>query len=76
MTETEIWEVVHAFGDGAKRAREAGFDGVQIHGAHAYLLSQFLSPHTNRRDDKWGGKLEKRRLLVPALPGLPRLMTW
>jgi 2,4-dienoyl-CoA reductase-like NADH-dependent reductase (Old Yellow Enzyme family) len=60
MTETEIWEVVRAFGDGAKRAREAGFDGVQIHGAHAYLLSQFLSPHANRRDDKWGGKLENR----------------
>ena len=60
MRETEIWEVVRAFGDGAKRAREAGFDGVQIHGAHAYLLSQFLSPHANRRDDQWGGKLENR----------------
>ncbi len=60
MTETEIWEAVHAFGDGAKRAKEAGFDGVQIHGAHAYLLSQFLSPHTNRRNDKWGGTLENR----------------
>jgi 2,4-dienoyl-CoA reductase-like NADH-dependent reductase (Old Yellow Enzyme family) len=60
MTEDEIWEIVRAFGDGARRAREAGFDGVQIHGAHAYLLSQFLSPHTNRRDDRWGGKLENR----------------
>ncbi len=60
MTEDEIWEVVCAFGDGAERAREAGFDGVQIHGAHAYLLSQFLSPHTNRRDDQWGGNLENR----------------
>jgi 2,4-dienoyl-CoA reductase-like NADH-dependent reductase (Old Yellow Enzyme family) len=60
MTEEEIWEIVDAFGDGAKRAREAGFDSVQIHGAHAYLLSQFLSPYTNRRDDKWGGNLENR----------------
>jgi 2,4-dienoyl-CoA reductase-like NADH-dependent reductase (Old Yellow Enzyme family) len=60
MTESEIGEVAHAFCDGAKRAREAGFDAVQIHGAHAYLLSQFLSPYTNRRDDKWGGDLENR----------------
>ena len=60
MTENEIWEVVHVFGDGAKRAREAGFDAVQIHGAHAYLLSQFLSPYTNRRRDGWGGSLENR----------------
>ena len=60
MTEDEIWQIVDAFGDGAKRAREAGFDAVQIHGAHAYLLSQFLSPYTNRRDDKWGGRLENR----------------
>lgn len=60
MTEDEIWEVVRAFGDGAKRAKEAGFDGVQVHGAHAYLLSQFLSPHANRRKDEWGGSLENR----------------
>jgi 2,4-dienoyl-CoA reductase-like NADH-dependent reductase (Old Yellow Enzyme family) len=60
ITEDEIWQIVDAFGDGAKRAREAEFDAVQIHGAHAYLLSQFLSPYTNRRDDKWGGDLENR----------------
>ena len=60
MTGDEIWEVVRAFGDGAKRAREAGFDAVQVHGAHAYLLSQFLSPYTNRRQDEWGGSLENR----------------
>ena len=60
MTEDEILEIVCAFGDGAIRAREAGFDAVQLHGAHAYLLSQFLSPFTNRRIDNWGGPLRNR----------------
>jgi 2,4-dienoyl-CoA reductase-like NADH-dependent reductase (Old Yellow Enzyme family) len=60
MTEEEIWEIVRAFGDAAMRAREAGFDAVQVHAAHAYLGSQFLSPATNRRDDDWGGSLENR----------------
>ncbi len=60
ITEKEIWEIIHSFGDGAKRAKEAGFDAVQLHGAHAYLLSQFLSTYTNRRQDQWGGNLENR----------------
>lgn len=60
ITDSEIREVINAFGDGAKRAKEAGFDAVQVHGAHAYLLSQFLSPFTNRRQDQWGGSLENR----------------
>jgi 2,4-dienoyl-CoA reductase-like NADH-dependent reductase (Old Yellow Enzyme family) len=60
MTEEEIWEVVRAFGDASRRAREAGLDAVQLHAAHAYLLSQFLSPFTNRRADQWGGSLENR----------------
>jgi len=60
MTEEEIWEIIEAFGDAAKRAREAEFDAVQVHGAHVYLLSQFLSPFTNRRQDSWGGTLENR----------------
>jgi len=60
ITENEIWEIIHAFGDAAIRARNARFDAVQLHGAHGYLLSQFLSPQTNHRDDNWGGDLENR----------------
>ena len=57
---TTFGEIVRSFGNAALRAKQAGFDAVQVHGAHAYLLSQFLSPHTNRRGDAWGGILENR----------------
>ncbi len=60
MTNEEIWEVIDAFGQAAGRALEAGFDGIQIHGAHGYLVNEFLSPHTNRRNDYWGGDDERR----------------
>ncbi len=60
MTNEEIWDIIDAFGDAARRAMYAGFDGIQIHGAHGYLVSEFLSPHTNRRDDYWGGDEERR----------------
>jgi 2,4-dienoyl-CoA reductase-like NADH-dependent reductase (Old Yellow Enzyme family) len=60
MDEEEILEVVAAFGRGAAIAGEAGFDAVQIHGAHGFLFSQFLSPFANRREDAWGGSLENR----------------
>jgi 2,4-dienoyl-CoA reductase-like NADH-dependent reductase (Old Yellow Enzyme family) len=60
LSEEEIEELIEAYGTSAKRAVAAGFDGVQIHGAHGYLVSQFISPYTNRRDDKWGGSPKNR----------------
>ncbi|HET6584615.1 MAG TPA: NADH:flavin oxidoreductase/NADH oxidase family protein [Nannocystaceae bacterium] len=57
----EIEDLVARFGFAAGLAKEAGFSGVQIHGAHGYLVSQFLSPLANRRDDEWGGDPERRR---------------
>lgn len=60
MTRDEIAAVVAAFGRAAGRAKAAGLDAVQIHGAHGYLVSQFLSPRTNRREDGYGGSLEHR----------------
>jgi 2,4-dienoyl-CoA reductase-like NADH-dependent reductase (Old Yellow Enzyme family) len=56
----EIQRIVEAFGKAARRAREAGFDAVEVHGAHGFLNSQFLSPLTNRRSDRYGGSLENR----------------
>ncbi len=64
LSSREIEEIVRAFGDAADRTMEAGFDGVQIHGAHGYLISQFLSRLSNRRTDEWGGSLEKRTRLL------------
>jgi 2,4-dienoyl-CoA reductase-like NADH-dependent reductase (Old Yellow Enzyme family) len=67
MTEEEISATIDDYVQGALRAREAGFDGVQVHAAHGYLLSSFLSPHTNRRSDAWGGPLENRTRIVSAI---------
>ncbi len=60
MTNEQIWEIVYSFSSASRRARDASFDGIQIHGAHGYLVSSFLSPHTNRREDYWGGDEERR----------------
>ncbi len=64
MTIEEIEEIIEAFAQAARRTMEAGFDGVQIHAAHGYLLSEFLSPHTNKRTDNYGGSTENRIRIV------------
>ncbi len=64
MTGAEIEQLVERFADAAALARDCGFCGVQVHAAHGYLLSQFLSPLANRRDDEWGGRLENRARLL------------
>ena len=68
MDEQDIAELIERFASSAQLAEQAGFDGVQIHAAHGYLLSQFLSPLSNQRSDRWGGSLENRaRLLVEVI---------
>ncbi|MBW1752815.1 MAG: NADH:flavin oxidoreductase, partial [Deltaproteobacteria bacterium] len=59
-TKDEIKDLVTAFGEGARRAKAWGFDAVQLHGAHGFLINQFLSPLTNRRTDEYGGSIENR----------------
>jgi 2,4-dienoyl-CoA reductase-like NADH-dependent reductase (Old Yellow Enzyme family) len=73
MTDEDIETIVEAFGRAARRVEAAGFDGVQIHGAHGYLVTQFLSPRSNRRRDRWGGSLENRmRFVVEVVRAIRR----
>ena len=64
MTGKEVLETIENFAQAARRAKEAGFDGVQLHCAHGFLLSNFLSPYTNRRNDMWGGSTKKRTQVI------------
>ncbi|MCQ5210162.1 MAG: NADH:flavin oxidoreductase [Megasphaera massiliensis] len=71
LTIDQIHELIEAVARAAKRAQEAGFDGVQFHGAHGYLASKFLSPHFNTRTDEYGGSLENRaRFLLEAIAAM------
>jgi 2,4-dienoyl-CoA reductase-like NADH-dependent reductase (Old Yellow Enzyme family) len=67
MSPTEIVDAVDAFAQAARRAQLAGIDAVQLHAAHGYLVSQFLSPHTNRRTDAWGGDFEGRLCFLASI---------
>ena len=60
LSTSEVYELVEKFGDAAIRAREAGFDAVEVHGAHGYLIAQFMSPHSNKRVDEFGGSFHNR----------------
>ena len=67
LSETQIRQIVDDFAAAARRCREAGFDAVQLHCAHVYLLAEFLSPTTNRRRDRWGGSTENRFRVVSEI---------
>ena len=86
LTGAEIRELIDSFVQAVKRAKQAGFDGVQFHCGHGYLLNEFLSPYTNKRKDRWGGTTENRfrimaeiideaRNLVGKYPLLAKLTT-
>lgn len=85
MTEDDIHDVISAFAEGAKNAKAVGFDGVEIHGAHGYLIDQFFWQDLNQRTDKWGGSMENRSRLAIEItkairkevgPDFPIILRW
>lgn len=80
LDEKEIYDIIDEFIQGAVRAEKAGFDGVQLHGGHGYLIHDFLSPHGNRRTDNWGGNIENRsrfaKLIIEGIKEKTNLPVW
>jgi 2,4-dienoyl-CoA reductase-like NADH-dependent reductase (Old Yellow Enzyme family) len=75
MTKDEIDYIIKAFAQASRRAQQSGFDGVEIHAAHSYLINQFLSPYYNQRQDEYGGSLDNRiRLLVEIYAEIRKLV--
>ncbi|ERK56880.1 flavocytochrome c [Gemella bergeri ATCC 700627] len=75
MSEEQILAMIQMFADGAKRAIKAGFDGVEIHGANTFIVQQFFSPHSNRREDRWGGNRENRaRFAIEVLEAIKKVV--
>ena len=73
MTNAEVYETINAFVDAAVRCEKAGFEGVELHGAHGYLIGQFLSPEINQRTDEFGGSLDNRAgFLLAIIDGIRR----
>lgn len=80
LTEAEIYGIIDDFVSAVVRAEKAGFDAVQLHGGHGYLLHDFLSPYGNRRKDEWGGSLENRcravELIIKGIKEKTKLPVW
>ncbi len=80
LTDDEIYSLIDDFVNASIRAEKAGFDGVQLHGGHGYLLHDFLSPYGNRRKDSWGGSLENRcrivELIIKGIKEKTKLPVW
>lgn len=80
LNDNGIYDIIYDFIHAAERAEKAGFDGVQLHAGHGYLLHDFLSPHGNRREDKWGGSTENRcrivELIIKGIKEKTELPVW
>jgi 2,4-dienoyl-CoA reductase-like NADH-dependent reductase (Old Yellow Enzyme family) len=76
LTEAEVLDAINAFGQATRRAIEAGFDGIELHGAHGFLIQNFFSPHFNKRTDQWGGSLNNRmRFPLAVISEVRRVIT-